>query len=71
MAKKKSEEKTIKDGTNKAKSALEAIEQIKERFGDGSIMKFGEARAADVPSVSTGCLSLDIALGVALRWAIR
>lgn len=50
--------------TDKTKAALSAIEQIKERFGSGSIMKFGEARASDVPSVSTGCLSLDIALGV-------
>ena len=41
-----------------------AIGQIKERFGDGAIMKFGEARAMDVPAVPTGCLSLDIALGV-------
>ncbi len=74
MVKKKSEKsedpkgtpsgKTIKDGSNRAKSALEAIEQIKERFGEGSIMKFGETRATDVPSVSTGCFSLDIALGV-------
>ena len=41
-----------------------AIGQIKERFGDGSIMKFGEARSMDVDVVPTGCLSLDIALGV-------
>jgi recombination protein RecA len=54
-----------KEKTNgKADAALAAIEQIRERFGAGSIMKFGEARATDVPAVSTGCLSLDIALGV-------
>jgi recombination protein RecA len=40
-----------------------AIDQIKDKFGDGSIMKFGEARTMDVDVVSTGCLSLDIALG--------
>jgi len=50
--------------TDRTKAAILAIEQIKERFGAGSIMKFGEARSADVPAVSTGCLSLDIALGV-------
>lgn len=49
---------------DRTKAAILAIEQIKERFGAGSIMKFGEARSADVPAVSTGCLSLDIALGV-------
>lgn len=48
----------------RAKAAELAIEQIKERFGEGSIMKFGQAHQADVDAVSTGCLSLDIALGV-------
>ncbi len=41
-----------------------AIEQIKQRFGEGSIMKFGEAKKVDVDAVPTGCLSLDLALGV-------
>ncbi|MFH2097082.1 MAG: recombinase RecA [bacterium] len=57
--------KTIDELANgRDKAADLAIEQIRERFGDGSIMKFGEARRSDVASVSTGCLSLDIALGV-------
>lgn len=42
----------------------EAIEQIRDRFGDGSIMKLGESKTMNVESVTTGCLSLDIALGV-------
>jgi recombination protein RecA len=46
------------------KAALEAIEQIKSRFGDGAIMRFGDAKKTEVDVVSTGCLSLDIALGV-------
>lgn len=41
-----------------------AIDQIRSRFGEGSIMKLGEARATETEAVSTGCLSLDIALGV-------
>ena len=41
-----------------------ALNQIKERFGDGSIMKLGEAKAMSVEVVPTGCISLDIALGV-------
>lgn len=49
-------------GKNKAAQA--AIDQIRQRFGATSIMKFGEARAMEVDAVSTGCLSLDIALGV-------
>jgi len=47
----------------KIKAVGVAIDQIRERFGDGSIMKFGDARTMQVASVSTGCLSLDIALG--------
>lgn len=42
----------------------EAVKQIKDRFGEGIIMRFGEATHMDVDAVSTGCLSLDIALGV-------
>lgn len=41
-----------------------AIDQIRSRFGEGSIMNLGEAKAMNVEAVSTGCLSLDIALGV-------
>jgi recombination protein RecA len=58
---------TLKEGKTKdlrARAAALAIEQIKERFGSGAIMKFGEARASDVAVVSTGSISLDLALGV-------
>ncbi|MBI5729159.1 MAG: recombinase RecA [Candidatus Magasanikbacteria bacterium] len=48
----------------KLKAAESAIDQIKSRFGDGAIMRFGEAKAMQVDAVSTGCLSVDIALGV-------
>jgi recombination protein RecA len=41
-----------------------AITQIERQFGKGSIMKLGGSeRVADVPAISTGSLSLDIALG--------
>ncbi|MFA5075887.1 MAG: recombinase RecA [Patescibacteria group bacterium] len=59
MAKKTTEEKA-----NRSQAAEEAIMQIKQRFGDGSIMKLGEAKTMNVEAISTGCLSLDIALGV-------
>ncbi len=52
------------ESAGKSKAAELAIEQIRERYGQGSIMKFGEARPADVDAVPSGCLSLDIALGV-------
>lgn len=51
-------------GSSKLKAAKEAIDQIRERFGEGSIMRLGDARKMDVDTVSTGCLSLDLALGV-------
>lgn len=50
--------------SEKLKAAQEAINQIKERFGDGSIMKLGEAKRMEVEAIPTGCLSLDLALGV-------
>lgn len=48
----------------KMQAALDAVEQIKERFGDGAIMRFGEFHSVDVDAVPTGCLSLDLALGI-------
>ncbi|MDD5294561.1 MAG: DNA recombination/repair protein RecA, partial [Patescibacteria group bacterium] len=62
-----SNEEKIKEGGEKDKrqeAAMTAMDQIKERFGDGAIMKFGEARKSDVDVIPTGCLSLDIALGI-------
>ncbi|MEK7516716.1 MAG: recombinase RecA [Patescibacteria group bacterium] len=48
----------------KLNAAEEAISQIRERFGDGSIMRLGEARRMVVEAIPTGCPSLDIALGI-------
>ena len=45
--------------------ALErAISQIEKQFGKGSIMRIGADTRVDVPVISTGSLSLDIALGI-------
>lgn len=57
-------DKITNDQEGKFKAAESAIEQIKTRFGDGSIMRFGETVRSDVDAVPTGCLSLDIALGI-------
>lgn len=48
----------------RSRAALDAISQIKQRFGDGAIMRLGEAKTMQVDAVTTGCLSLDLALGV-------
>ncbi|HOK05634.1 MAG TPA: recombinase RecA [Syntrophales bacterium] len=48
----------------RAKAVDLAIAQIERQFGKGSIMRLGSAEKIDVPVIPTGCLSLDIALGV-------
>ena len=59
MAKKQQDEQA-----NRRDAAAEAMAQIKERFGEGSIMRLGEARKMEVDAISTGCLSLDLMLGI-------
>ncbi len=50
--------------TKKNQAATEAVNQIKQRFGEGSIMKLGDNKALNLEGIPTGCLSLDIALGI-------
>ena len=51
--------------TDERKKALEiAMAQIEKNFGKGSVMKLGEVSNVNVDSISTGALSLDIALGI-------
>ncbi len=57
---KKSPEKS--EGKTKAIEAT--VKEIKSKYGEGSIMKLGEARRVDVDVVPTGSISLDVALGV-------
>ncbi|HOW13121.1 MAG TPA: recombinase RecA [Candidatus Pacearchaeota archaeon] len=42
----------------------EAVEEIKQRFGEGAIMKLKDAKPVDVDVIPTGSISLDLALGV-------
>ena len=45
--------------------ALETtLSQIQKRFGEGALMRMGDASTLQVESISTGCISLDIALGI-------
>lgn len=50
----------IQDG----KSVDLVVKEIREKYGEGAIMKLGEARRVDVDVIPTGSISLDIALGV-------
>ncbi len=52
------------DEGNKGKAIDMAITQIERQFGKGSIMKLGERPIEETPVVSTGSLSLNIALGI-------
>src|SRR4030042_3614686 len=61
VEKKKEETKDISD----RRKALElALAQIEKQFGKGSIMKLGGEVRADVESIPTGSLTLDVALGI-------
>ena len=64
MAKKadKAVEKTEKND-GKSEALKLAISQITKQFGDGPIMKLGDAKKIDVELFSSGSLSLDLALG--------
>jgi len=42
----------------------EALNEIKKRYGDGAVMRLGEAHHLEVEAIPTGSLALDLALGV-------
>ena len=59
--------KTKKDdlkSPEKGKSLENAISQIETQFGPGTIMRMGEREVQSIPSISTGSLGLDLALGI-------
>ena len=49
---------------DKLKAIENAMSQIEKQFGKGSVMKLGENSSLNIEAISTGCLDLDIALGV-------
>lgn len=50
--------------SDKEKNLNETLSQIEKQFGKGTVMKMGDREIVDMPSVSTGSLGLDIALGI-------
>ena len=60
MAKVKTESKNAVEN----KSVELAVKEIQQKYGDGSIMRLGDARKVDVDVIPTGSISLDLALGV-------
>lgn len=62
MAKK--EKEMIDTSMGKEKALELALSQIEKQFGKGAVMKLGEFKTTDVEAISTGALSLDVALGI-------
>jgi len=60
----KSDSKKEQEIKEKNKSLEAAISQIDQNFGKGSVMRLGQQQALDIESISTGSLSLDLALGI-------
>ncbi len=65
MADKSDKKEKAAEVVKKSNTALDVVlSQIRKEFGELSIMKLGEHAHADIPVISTGALSLDLALGV-------
>lgn len=60
--KKQAAEPKIQDA--KLKAAQLAMEQIEKQFGKGSIMRLSDEHPIQIDAISTGCLSLDAAIGI-------
>ena len=63
MAKKGSAEEKPATTSAEEKQLNNAIGQIEKQFGAGAIMRLGEGSHLEVEGISTGALSLDLALG--------
>ena len=58
------ESRRVQAESGKWKAVVSAMDQIKDKFGDGSIMKLSDTKTLDVAAIPTGSISLDLALGV-------
>ncbi len=63
MGKTKKAAPAAQKATSKAGALERAIAQIEKQYGAGSIMQMGQAQFAEVEGISTGAISLDLALG--------
>lgn len=53
-----------KNNDDKAKALSTALSQIEKQFGKGAVMRLGQGQNLNIEHISTGSLSLDIALGI-------
>ena len=49
---------------DREKKLENVVSQIEKQFGEGSVMKLGSENIVQIPSISTGALSIDLALGI-------
>ena len=59
-----SNSRCLEDALDKSKALGAAVSQIEKQFGKGSIMRMGDRELRRIPSIPTGALALDLALGV-------
>jgi len=64
MSNKKEEKTTNKPSPEKLKALSLTLDKIEKGYGKGTIMKMGDKAIADIPSISSGSIALDVALGV-------
>jgi recombination protein RecA len=55
---------TAQENNGKEKALEIALGDLRKRFGEGAVMRLGERNELQIETIPTGCLSLDIALGI-------
>ncbi|MCB0211438.1 MAG: recombinase RecA [Anaerolineae bacterium] len=54
----------VQQNNGKEKALAVALDDLKKRFGEGTIMRLGDRNELNIETIPTGCLSLDLALGI-------
>jgi len=54
----------VQQNNGREKALAVALDDLKKRFGEGTIMRLGDRNELNIETIPTGCLSLDIALGI-------
>lgn len=60
----KADKDTMKEFKGARKNVDAVVQEIRDKFGEGMIMKLGDVKRVDIEAISTGSISLDLALGI-------
>src|SRR4051812_49559427 len=60
----KEKDKESKDAKEKLKALQLTIDKLEKSYGKGAVMRLSDGKMADISSISTGSLGLDVALGI-------